>query len=781
MRKYLNILFLLLSFILAFSVQLIAQVDSIQIDLDQLNWKDVRNGDNLLLNTTKVISGSRTEKEVADLPFTIYVVTGEEIRENGFVTLTDVLKNLPGIRVSQPGSGLEGETFLMRGLLGNAYAKILINDVPVKPFVVSGMPIGAQLPIRQAERIEVIYGPAATLYGADASAGVINIIMKDTERPIYVQSDLGLGARGYNNLDLMVGGKLGRNKRVLKFQLYGSYTGINDLNVVYDLDTLYNPDVYTTVLDLDEGYYLERQNYQGERGAPTISQLPHLSNLLGVDLKYQNFHLMINRMFRRDHSAIGISPLAVSYASPLNYFGEFITNLSLDYTKEYKKWGWKTSLGFTDYRTDPGSSQAYVNPLIAIFYENFFFGETDSLAMLRDEYYFSDNRFSAASSREGNLETLVHFDIGKYIDVSAGTNLQYANGTPLQTFRKNPVTVTNAPPNLDRVLVNGTRYFELSSFMEMYFNFKKVNAILGAQYLRRWDNYLQSDNSFLNPRVAFLYKVNNALSFRASSGTAFRFPSPFYAATTYAVNSLNIENIQTGAPGLTPERTLSVELGTRWSPRKFLNIDVALIYNRTKNFINYAIQLNNEDVNNLTLGYDNDEESKAEFYGIQGSLQFPYLVPSGKLSTQINFSYVKGRELFKSFSFDQEEETILDLNDLRSQPDYMFQWQIKAQPSNKLSLILDQTLMTSSLTRNSILLQAPELLQTFNFLYSSGFYTLDLTGRYKINKNLFAHLKIKNLFNKQYSGIDAVSDGDGLIYNPQSRRIWRVALSYRLN
>ena len=44
---------------------------------------------------------------------------------------------------------------------------------PVRPSVVGAMPIGSQLPIRQAERIEVIYGPAATIYGADAASGVI--------------------------------------------------------------------------------------------------------------------------------------------------------------------------------------------------------------------------------------------------------------------------------------------------------------------------------------------------------------------------------------------------------------------------------------------------------------------------------------------------------------------------------------------------------------------------------------------------------------------------------
>ena len=187
------------------------QQDSLQLRLEKLDWKDIK-ATAALSTSTKVISGSRSEKKIEELPFTIYVITGEEIRENGYLTLTDALKRIPGIRVSQPGSALEGETFMMRGLLGNAYTKILINDIPIKPFVVNGMPIGAQLPIREAERIEVIYGPAATLYGADASAGVVNIILKESERPVYVQSDMGFGSNEFENLDIMFGGKMGKNK-----------------------------------------------------------------------------------------------------------------------------------------------------------------------------------------------------------------------------------------------------------------------------------------------------------------------------------------------------------------------------------------------------------------------------------------------------------------------------------------------------------------------------------------------------------------------------------------
>ncbi len=107
---------------------------------------------------TRLVSVSRSEKELKDIPSTVYVVTREEIFENGYVTLVDVMKTVPWIKVSQPGSGTLGETFFMRGQIGNEYTKILINNVPIQPAVKGGIAIGSQLPIAQAERIEIVYG-----------------------------------------------------------------------------------------------------------------------------------------------------------------------------------------------------------------------------------------------------------------------------------------------------------------------------------------------------------------------------------------------------------------------------------------------------------------------------------------------------------------------------------------------------------------------------------------------------------------------------------------------
>jgi outer membrane receptor for monomeric catechols len=84
--------------------------DSLKLEIEKLDWEDIK-PDEMLSTTTKVISGSRSEKDIEELPFTVYVIEAEEIRKNGYLTLTDVLRRLPGIRVSQPGSALEATVY----------------------------------------------------------------------------------------------------------------------------------------------------------------------------------------------------------------------------------------------------------------------------------------------------------------------------------------------------------------------------------------------------------------------------------------------------------------------------------------------------------------------------------------------------------------------------------------------------------------------------------------------------------------------------------------------
>ena len=123
---------------------------------------------------------------------------------------------------SQPGSGEDGETFMMQGLYGNTYTKILINNIPIKPFVLKAMPLGAQLPIKNVERIEVLLGPAASLHGTDATAGIINIVTKQNLKPQHVQANYSIGNGVYQNISVAYETNFGLFGKRFGLGLYGS-------------------------------------------------------------------------------------------------------------------------------------------------------------------------------------------------------------------------------------------------------------------------------------------------------------------------------------------------------------------------------------------------------------------------------------------------------------------------------------------------------------------------------------------------------------------------------
>ncbi len=283
------------------------------------------------------LSATRSVESTEELPYNVWVFTAQEIARYGFVTLADVLRVIPGVRVSQPGTALEGETFLVRGLRGNTYSKVLINDVPIRPSAAPGMPIGAQLPLSQCERIEVLLEPASAIYGDGACVAVINLVLKESERPIYTRADLSLGNYGFNRLDLSLGGRLFQGKNSFRFSLYGSSTVREATDYYYDT-RLFAPHNYmpfgldTSVLPLLPNY---RPNTLGD-SVTRIAALPHESRLLGLHFTWRGLRFQYHRMTRSEHSSLGLSPLAASYANPSNRVAEQIEAFAASIQRTYR-------------------------------------------------------------------------------------------------------------------------------------------------------------------------------------------------------------------------------------------------------------------------------------------------------------------------------------------------------------------------------------------------------------------------------------------------------------
>ena len=130
-----------------------------------------------------VVTAAGYEQKVVDAPASISVITQEDLRSRPYVTLLDAVRELEGVDIGETRDKTGQGTISIRGM-GADYTLILIdgrrqnNHGDIYPNNFGGNQFNHIPPIDAIERIEVIRGPASTLYGADALGGVINIITK---------------------------------------------------------------------------------------------------------------------------------------------------------------------------------------------------------------------------------------------------------------------------------------------------------------------------------------------------------------------------------------------------------------------------------------------------------------------------------------------------------------------------------------------------------------------------------------------------------------------------
>jgi iron complex outermembrane receptor protein len=151
------------------------------------------------LAEVNVSSVSKTDQPLAEAPAAIYVINRDAIVRSGAVTLAEILRLAPNLQVYQTSPGAYVVT--ARGMNGSPAAQsysnkllVLIDGRPVYTPLFSG--VYWDLPDVQPDnidRIEVISGPGATLWGANAVNGVINVITRSSAETQGVHADLRAG------------------------------------------------------------------------------------------------------------------------------------------------------------------------------------------------------------------------------------------------------------------------------------------------------------------------------------------------------------------------------------------------------------------------------------------------------------------------------------------------------------------------------------------------------------------------------------------------------------
>ena len=151
------------------------------------------NAQEITLDTITVSSATKSEQSLKNITSNVSVITSEEIEERHYTTVTQALNSIPGINYTSNG-GLGSVTSINLRGAGNNRTLILIDNIRYQdPSNTSGASI-QHLMIQDIERIEVIKGAQSGIWGADASAGVINIITKKAAQKLTASLNFEIGS-----------------------------------------------------------------------------------------------------------------------------------------------------------------------------------------------------------------------------------------------------------------------------------------------------------------------------------------------------------------------------------------------------------------------------------------------------------------------------------------------------------------------------------------------------------------------------------------------------------
>jgi iron complex outermembrane receptor protein len=184
-----------------------------QTDLTQLSPEQ--------LSKIEVTSVSKKEQKLSDTAAAVYVITQQDIHNSTATTIPELLQMVPGLDVAR----INGSRWAISSRGFNGFFQdrllVLVDGRSVFDPLFNGVLWDEQdFILEDIERIEVIRGPGSTMWGANATNGIINIITKSAKDTQGTLISAGVGDDERSSASARYGGKLGRST---SFRIYSKY------------------------------------------------------------------------------------------------------------------------------------------------------------------------------------------------------------------------------------------------------------------------------------------------------------------------------------------------------------------------------------------------------------------------------------------------------------------------------------------------------------------------------------------------------------------------------
>lgn len=481
-------------------------------------------------------------------PAVASVITAGDIAAMGATDLDEVLEAVAGIHVSHSANNY-APLFVIRGIYSqlNPQTLLLQNGVPMTTLQQGNRgSFWGGYPVEHIARIEVIRGPGSALYGADAYAGVINIITKSAADTPGTQIGMRGGSFGTADAWVQHGGKMGP-LAVAGYLRLGTTEGFKE-TILADAQT------------------------RNDRLFPTGSAKSHAPGPVNtgkdaldanLDLSYGRWHLRGGYKLRDN---VGT---AAGIASALDPVGRsksqrFTTDLSWDDPQFTKNWGLGVTASYLAYeQTIPVPFQLLppgARTATGVFVDGMLGTPANSERQTRLSAYATYSGFVDHTVRLG----VGHDDLDMY---------------KVEEYRNFRFSATGAPvPAGAFVLYPGDTGFLSPHRRKVNYVYAQDEWSLAKDWaltagLRR--DFFSDAGGTTNPRLALVWDAAFDVTAKLLYGAAFRAPS---FAELYSINN----PVNRGSLSVRPETIRTLEAAMSWQARKDTQVSL--------NFFKYTMK-----------------------------------------------------------------------------------------------------------------------------------------------------------------------------------------------
>jgi len=539
----------------------------------------------LFENIPVVVTASKKPERITQAPSIISVITEDDIQRMGARNIMDVLRTIPGLEIMRDEANLS--QIAVRGLRSatSAGVKILVDGHSLNDPITGGATqFYDDLPLHHIRRIEVIRGPASTIYGTNAFVSVVNILTKSASDIDGLEASVGAGSFQTFNPALL----FGKTWRDLEFSVYADYytTDGTPLEVESDAMSLYDQRLVAQGFEpvsLTPGEFREQceklyvsstfkyADFTLRAGLLDKHRGPFLTDLytLNTDSTEDEEHVYLDLAYHRF----------------LTQRLELHTRLYADYFQIH--------------------SDEQVAPGLTIL--------EDSEDAAEQPYTYPQglrSTFSVHSWRVGG-EHQIHYRLFKHSDLTLGIAYEYlaVEDARLRTNHFN--SVRNLDPD---VLV------DISEFVpDVQTSLYQTSAAIFAQ--NKWQlrrnidltlglrgDFFSEVGGVVTPKAAIIYEPDPAVNVKALFGSAFRVPS---FMETF------MERSYQGRPArdaLVMEELHTFEIGVSYQPLAWLTGEINYYYSE----INELAEINEEEYPKWSVWEGNETYANIGGIDVQG-------------------------------------------------------------------------------------------------------------------------------------------------------------------